>query len=142
MKKLFLLFLSFAFLNSPAWAFEWSKVHENEGDILFMDEESFNEAVNNKQNIKEFWIKIINLDGSPQKIAPGLPADATIFHTKLKANCKNKTFAIEEMRLWDLQETKMIGVHKIPVSKLDWRKMEGGYHGILANGICEISGKK
>ncbi|MBP5790411.1 MAG: hypothetical protein J6W29_09305 [Neisseriaceae bacterium] len=117
-------------------------MRESESDILFVDLETVEAAVNNKQNIKEFWIKEIYLDGTPQKIAPGLPADAAIFHTKLKANCKNKTFAIEEMRLWDLQETKMIGVHKIPVSKLDWTKMEGEYHGILANGICEMSGQK
>ena len=143
MKKLFLLFLSFALLNSPVWAFEWGKVREGEGYILFVDGESSNEAVNNKQNIKEFWIKEIYLDGTPQKMAPHLPADAAIFHTKLKANCKNKTFAIEEVRVWDLQETKMIGgVVKTPVSKLDWTKMEGEYHGILANGICELSGKK
>lgn len=142
MKKLFLLFLSFAFLNSPAWAFEWGKVHENEGHILFLDDESSEEAVNNKQNIKEFWIKEIYLDGTPQKRSPHLSADAAIFHAKLKANCKNKTFAIEEVRLWDLQETKMISVVKIPVSKLGWTKMEGNYHGMIANGICEISGKK
>ena len=142
MKKLFLLFLSFALLNSPAWAFEWGKVHENEGRILFVDEESSEEAVNNKQNIKEFWIKEIYLDGTPQKMVPHLPADAAIFHIKLKANCKNKTVAIEELRVWDLQETKMIGVVKTPVSKLDWRKMEGSSHGIIANRICEISGKK
>ncbi|MBQ9182986.1 MAG: hypothetical protein IJ143_04315, partial [Neisseriaceae bacterium] len=123
-------------------AFEWGKVHENEGRILFVDEESSEEAVNNKQNIKEFWIKEIYLDGTPQKMVPHLPADAAIFHIKLKANCKNKTVAIEELRVWDLQETKMIGVVKTPVSKLDWRKMEGSSHGIIANRICEISGKK
>ncbi|MBR7001773.1 MAG: hypothetical protein IKI11_03830 [Neisseriaceae bacterium] len=142
MKKLFLLFLSFALLNSPAWAFEWGKLHESESYILFVDEESSEEAVNNKQNIKGFWIKEIYLDGTLHKRFPHLSADAAILHTKLKANCKNKTFAIEELRVWDLQEKKMIGVIKRPVSKLDWNKMEGDPLGTLANGVCEISGKK
>ena len=138
MKKLFLLFLSFALLNSSAWAFEWFKLRESESDILFVDLETVEAAVNNKQNIKEFWIKTIYLDGSPQKIFPHLSADAAIFHTKSKANCKNKTFAIAEVRMWDLQEDRMIDIKRVPVSKLNWSKMENDDHfGLMAKSVCD-----
>ncbi|MBO7554536.1 MAG: hypothetical protein J6T41_00990 [Neisseriaceae bacterium] len=137
MKKLFLLFLSFALLNSSAWAFEWFKLRESESDILFVDLETVEAAVNNKQNIKEFWVKNMFLDDTPQKKL-GVPQDVAVFHFKLKANCKNKTFAIAEVRMWDLQEDRMIDIKRVPVSKLNWSKMENDDHfGLMAKSVCD-----
>ena len=133
------MFLSFALLNSPVWAFQWDKVYEDENEVSFLDKETIVEAINNKQNIKEFWVKSIHLDDSLQKDT-GLPQNVSVLIVKVKTNCKNKTFAIEEVRMWDLQEKQLINTIKTPVSKLDWTKMHGkNRYGILATKVCEFN---